>query len=199
MARGNTKFTARVRKAVEALRERETFASFQASSSSLFSPVLRNGAYTWMKVMDSDGTLISRRAVKGGEGAAPRECTHLLISVVLQSEDATSQTKPNPLGKAAIAHARNGVWVDIEGHGRRRLDRVYVLFIVPKGADPAHRRKYVTAKRNVQNAAEMIPDCNFLEVRRGIGARSLAEKINAAIGSWVRGKGRPSVARRSRR
>jgi len=65
------------------------------------------------KVMDSDGLLVGRRRVKDGEGAKPTEEVNLFIGVVIQSEDSTSQTKPNPFGKAAIGTIRDGIWVDL--------------------------------------------------------------------------------------
>jgi hypothetical protein len=86
--------------------------------------------------MDSDGLLIARRSVKSGEGGTPKNKVEILIGVVIQSEDTTSQTKPNPIGKAALAHIPHGIWADIKGDGRRRLDRVELLFVLPKGTTP---------------------------------------------------------------
>src|SRR5690554_5485387 len=95
-----------------------------AKTSCLYTPTYESGKYVWLKLMDSDGTLLSERPVRAklGEGSAPPAETRLLLGVIVQSEDSTSQTKPNPLGKAALPHVPNGVWVDTEEGLRRRLD-----------------------------------------------------------------------------
>lgn len=191
MAKGNTKFTTRARTAIGSLSDDKDLQLLPLKSSSLFSPVLRNGAYEWLKVMDSDGVLVGQRKVKSGEGANPTEEIELLVGVVIQSEDATSQTKPNPLGKAAIPHVANGIWVDLKVEGRRRLDRVYILMLLPKGAASKRQKKFDTAKRNVQNAADMMPDCETLVVSRGIKADALSKDIKKKVRPWLKGRGRP--------
>lgn len=161
------------------------------TSGSLFSPVFSSGAYRWAKVMDSDGLLIAARPVAEGEGGAPAEPVELLVGVIVQSEEATSQTKPNPLGKASLAHIPNGIWVDLEEDGRRRLDRVLVLLVVPKGAAPKHQKKFATAKRNVENAAALMPDAQSLAVNRGRSAAKLQADLKATVRPFFKGPGRP--------
>ncbi len=194
MAKGNTKFTARARDAVVALWGDADLALLELNSGSLFSPVLRGGDYEWIKLMDSDGLLVAPRKIKAGEGAKPLGDAELLVGVVIQSEDATSQTKPNPFGKAAIGHVRNGVWADVKGEGRRRLDRVYVLMILPKGAAPKHQKAFATAKRNVENAADLMPDCETLVVARGISGKDLYPAIKTKVRPWFKGRGRPKAS-----
>jgi hypothetical protein len=191
MAKGNTKFTTRIRNAVDSLVDDSELGLIETHSGSLFSPVFRGGNYLWVKVMDSDGLLVGKRKVKAGEGVAPTDDIELLIGVVIQSEDATSQTKPNPLGKAAIAHVSNGIWIDVEGQGRRRLDQLFVLMILPEGASSKHRKMFDTAKRNVENAAGMMPECDTLVVPRGISTVSLIEKIKKKVRPRFKGRGRP--------
>jgi len=192
MAKGNSKFTKRLRDAVESLHDDADLDLLTYTSGSLFTPVFKSGAYKWAKVMDSDGLLVAERAVGEGvdAGAAPPQAVKLLVGVVIQSEDATSQTKPNPLGKAALAHVPNGVWVDLAGV-RRRLDRVHVVFVLPKGAAPKHAKRFATAKRNVENAAALMLDAHPFPVARGASAA----KIEATLGEFVRpffkGPGRP--------
>jgi hypothetical protein len=118
--------------------------------------------------MDSDGLLVSRRPIHAGEGAADSSATFLLVGAVIQSEDATSQTKPNPLGKASLGHIPNGIWIGIANEARRRLDRIQIVFVLPKGVAPWRQSKFQTAKRNVENAADMMPDAITVEVPRGI-------------------------------
>jgi hypothetical protein len=192
MAKGNIKFTSRVRSAVESLWTDGDLKLLKLRSGSLFSPVFRSD-YEWLKVMDSDGMLVAPRKVKNREGANPTSEIELLIGVVIQSEDATSQTKPNPIGKAAIGHVVNGIWVDVENEGRKRLDRIHVLMLLPKGAAPKQQKPFATAKRNVENAADMMPDCETLIVSRGISGDELAKTIKKTVRPWFKGRGRPKA------
>lgn len=141
--------------------------------------------------MDSDGLLIRKRTVSDGEGASPANTVELRIGVVIQSEDTTSQTKPNPFGKAAIGTVRNGIWVDLKTEGRVRLDRTYVLFLLPKGAPAKERKSFETAKRNVENAADAMPDAEFIEVKRGASTTDLENEVKKKSLRWLRGSGRP--------
>lgn len=191
MAKGNVKFTTRVGAAVKELASDPDLHLVPVRSGSLFTPVLRSGKYEWLKVMDSDGTLAGPREAKGGEGAEPKFKVELLIGVVLQSEEATSQTKPNPIGKASLGHVKNGIWIDVVNEGRKRLDRVHVLMLVPKGAAPKYQKSFKTAKQNVQNAADMMPDCEVTFVDRGISAKKLRDLIKTKVRPWFKGRGRP--------
>ena len=191
MAKGNTKFTTRVNGAVDILFDDADLDLLKPKSNCLFTPVLREGKYEWIKLMDSDGTLIASRIVTSGEGGDPDNEVEITIGVIIQSEDATSLTKPNPFGKAAIGHARNGVWVDIKGEGRFRLDRVFIVMLLPKGAAPSQARNFERARRNVRNAADVMPDCEVLEVPRGISSNELAKQLKKRVRPKFKGKGRP--------
>lgn len=193
MAKGNLKFTKRLRAATEALHEDRDLELIRCESGSLFSPVFRGTGYVWAKVMDADGLLVAERTVKDGEGGAPSDPVKLLIGVVVQSEEATSQTKPNPLGKASLGHIPNGVWVDLAGGGRRRIDRVLVVFVLPKGAAASQQAKYATAKRNVENAADFMPDALAVEVPRGESAATIAKTLRRVVRRFFKGPGRPST------
>jgi hypothetical protein len=191
MPKGRTKFTENLTKAIKSLINDGKLGLEETRSRSLFSPVFSSD-YKWVKVMDSDGLLVGQRLVKDGEGGKPNEQVYLRIGVVIQSEDSTSQTKPNPFGKAAIGTVRNGMWVDLKVGGRVRLDRTYVLFVLPKGA-PAHEKKHFeTAKRNVKNAADAMPVAKFIEFNRGISAENLKTGIRENTRSWLNARGRPA-------
>lgn len=179
----NIKFTTRLRCAVQKLVDDRVLQAVACRSGSLFSPVYRDNKYVWVKVMDSDGILIAERGVDGeaGNGAAPSHGVSLLIGVVIQSEDSTSQTKANPLGKAALSHIPYGVWVDTNDAGRRRLDRVLVVFVLPKGTAAERRKPFVTARRNVLNASSMMPDSLSIEVDRGKSADAIADQIRKEV------------------
>lgn len=188
---GNKKFTRRLRDALAILAADPDLGFLDDEGGSLFTPIFASGSYTWAKVLDSDGLMLAPRIVKDGEGGKPAKPVELLLGVVVQSEEATSQTKPNPLGKAAIAQIPNGVWVNVKGEGRRRLDRVMTLFVVPKGAAPKKAKKFKVAKRNVENAAAFMPDAEPLVVPRGDSAKKLATKLKKAVRKFFKGPGRP--------
>lgn len=195
MPKGRTKFTKQVRRAVEQLTKDADLGLLECRSWSLFSPVFR-GDYKWAKLMDTDGLLVGPRVVKHDEGAKPKNDVEILVGVVIQSEDSTSQTKPNPFGKAAVGRAPNGVWVDLKDGRRVRLDRVFVDFVLPKGTIPSQKKKFETAKRNVRNAAEAMPDVEAIEVPRGISTDALMTKVKNKVRRWFKGRGRPAKAKK---
>lgn len=157
----------------------------------LYTPVWRSGAYRWISPMDSDGLLVKDRCVHEGD-AEPPQPVSLRIGVVIQSEFATSNTKPNPFGKALIGGLPLGVWVDLDDEPRRvRLDKIFVLFIVPM-ATAAHKKKISnTARYNVLNAADAATEAHILEVKMGSSAEALAEQLRKKIRPWLFGAGRP--------
>lgn len=183
-------FTSRLRNAVKSLTNNTAMKCSQAKSNCLYTPLNRSGKYVWAKVLDSDGTLIAERPVSGGEGAE-NNSVQLLLGTIIQSEDATSQTKPNPLGKAALLHVPNGIWVDMDGSKRRRLDQLIIVFVLPKGTAHAHRKKFEVARRNVLNASDIMSGAITIEVARSAGAEEIARKLRATIRPFLVGRGRP--------
>lgn len=163
----------------------------EAKSQRLFSPVWRDRRYRWINLMDSDGTLVGKRPVVGMSGSASESPVELTIGVLIQSEFTTSGTKPNPLGKAAISEAPLGVWVDLKGGTRVRLDRADIRFVLPEPASPAKRAQFKTASMNVLNAAETFADCEVLIVRKGINCDALSRSIKGRVRRWLKGVGRP--------
>jgi hypothetical protein len=190
--KGNVKFTRRLGAAIHDLGKIESLGLHACVSRSLYSPVaMPRGQYAWAKIMDCDGLLVGERQVKQGEGADTTRPVTLRFGVVIQSEDATSQSKPNPLGKASLSHIPNGVWVNLKKAGRVRLDRVLVVFLLPKGATPAHAAKFSTAKRNVENAAKLMPDCKWRVLPRQASASLMATELERITRSFIKGPGRP--------
>ncbi|MCC6867662.1 MAG: hypothetical protein IT522_02460 [Burkholderiales bacterium] len=165
-----------------------------SKSRSLFSPIFRSRKYIWVKVMDSDGILLSERKVHSGEGGDPAAEVSLLLGVILQSEESTSQTKPNPVGKASLAHVPNGIWIDVVNGGRRRLDRLLVIFVLPKGAAMKHQRAFATAKRNVENAADMMPEAVTIAIPRGASSSKIEAALKKTARPFLIGAGRPKGA-----
>jgi len=176
----NKKFTARLNESINAMLNDAGLHAFSPDSRSLYSPIYRSAKLEWAKVLDSDGILLTERTVHNAEGAVISPETEILIGVILQSEDATSQTKPNPIGKAAISHIQNGIWVTIKGK-RKRIDKLIVAFVLPEGASPKDQKSFTTAKRNVLNASGMMPDAVPIEVPRGISVKDLTIKLTSGV------------------
>lgn len=158
---GRPKFAHKVHVIVEELTSQSDLGLRPCRSASLFSPVYRGAHYVWIKLMDTDGLLVGPRQVMPGEGRDPDQPVELLVGVIVQSEDTTSKSKPNPFGKAAIAHVPNGLWVYTKTHGRQRLDIIHVVMVLPRGAAPHQRQSFETASRNVKNVADVMPECEI--------------------------------------
>lgn len=188
-----SKFTERLGYALDLLVEDASMKCHYARSSCLYTPTYESGKYVWLKLMDSDGTLLSERPVrpKDGEGIAPQEDTRLLLGVIIQSEDSTSLTKPNPLGKASLTHVPNGVWVDTVEGQRRRLDRFVVTFVLPKGTSAPHQDRFSRSMKNVHNAATVMPNAVAVEVSRGDNSKKIGQRLKAELRPFLVGKGRP--------
>lgn len=165
------------------------------SSQRLYTPVFRNGSYSWVSPMDSDGLLVRERSIDWEGTRTGVEPVKLRIGVIIQAEASTSLTKPNPFGKALVASLPLGVWVDVGSATNRvrrvRLDRAFVLFVVPLGMAPKHSKTHKTAWANISNAAAATDDAHMIEVPRGIAARALADRLKKVVNSWLVGRGRP--------
>ena len=85
-----------------------------------------------------------------------------------------------------------GVWVDLnDKRGRVRLDKVFVLFIVPMATAADKKKISDTARCNVINAADAATEAHFLEVGMGSSAKALAGQLQKKIRPWLFGAGRP--------
>lgn len=111
--------------------------------------------------------------------------------MLIQSEYTTSNTKPNPFGKAAVSRVPFGVWFDKDDGNRVRLDRVHLLFVLPKFVAPQYKKGFETVKRNVENAAAAMPDVDILVLERGWGKREVARRLKNHVRKWLKGVGRP--------
>lgn len=193
---GNIDFKGRVKAAVAAAHIE--FQCVELQGQELFTAVNRNGQYGWIHLMDTDGLLVTERPVNAVfDGETPSNLVSLRIGVAIQSEDKTALTKPNPFGKAAVGSAPLGIWVDVKtsaGRQRVRLDRLYILFLIPESintTDPKKKQDFDTAKRAVENAADANQDCRKLVVPRGVSAAKLQEEMIDSLRGTLRGKGRP--------
>lgn len=185
------KFTARLDFAIQLLAADKNLKCVAASTKSLFTPLYEGGKYSWLKVMDSDGTLVSFRKVHKGDGSAPEKDTYLTLGVVFQSEDATSQVKANPFGKAALTHIPDGIFASLSDGTRRRLDRLIVVFVLPQGTTPDHIRKFNRARKYVMNASKLMPNVVTVQVPRGGSSATIAQQLKTEIRPFLTGAGRP--------
>ena len=188
--RGRPKFTEQLAKALASLVSREP-KLIQTENAQLYSLVFKSGKYQWITLLASDGLLLSNWHTAKDKG--PKRT--ILVGVVIQSEQATSQTKPNPLGEAAAAMTPLGLWVDLLRDGqpsRERLDVVHVLLLVPEPSDAPRRRKHSMVRRNVQNVVDTVEQAHMLEMNQGDNDVTIAEKLMNKARPWLFGRGRPN-------
>ena len=187
----NTEFKSRLNGALEILREEMNL--LKPKSQRLFTPVFENRSYRWAIAMDSDGILAAERRIAGGEANEPHNRQILCVGVLIQSEYTTSNTKPNPFGKAAVGKVPFGVWFDTQDGNRVRLDRVHILFVLPKFVAPQYKKGFQTVKRNVENAAAALPDVEVVVLERGWGKNEVARRLKRHVRKWLKGVGRPTL------
>lgn len=188
MAKGNTDFKKRLNKALDIIIKDLDLERPRVKR--LYTPVWRDRKYQWMSPMDSDGLLLKKRKINDGNEAPPKP-VRLRIGVIIQSEFTTSQTKPNPFGKALVDRLPLGVWVDVEEKGRRRLDRTFILFVVPTATSAAQKTISAQARTYVLNAVDAAVEAHAMNVRIGMSAKKLAATILALVRPWLIGAGRP--------
>ena len=169
----------------------------------LYTPFWKKGkAYGWMSPMDTDGMLVSERGVEGGPAKAPKGVTvaPLLVGVLIQSEEATGRTKPNPYGKAAVVNAPLGLWVDrvclvsarngsstktTTVRSRVRLDHVWVLFVAPDDIPGL--------LSNLEVVTTAHRDSWYLPFPRATTPAAMAARITTDVRGFLVGKGRPKA------
>lgn len=189
MAKGNKGYKQRLNNAVNTVIEKLNLDEPRVRR--MYTAVWRNRAYRWISPMDSDGLLIKERNVHDDDDLLGED-VYLRIGVVVQSEFTTSLTKANPVGKALISAFPYGVWVDLTDDGRVRLDRVYVLFVVPKATAAGKKVTSAKARQNVDSAASASREAHVLEVGLGDSSAVIARKLLKKVNRWLVGAGRPA-------
>lgn len=161
----------------------------------LYTPFWKAGSYSWLSPMDSDGLLLAKReAVGGAPGSCPLkgcDVPQLLLGVVVQVEEATGATKPNPYGKASVVDAPLGLWVDIwEGSDaagwtrcRRRLDHTWVLFVTRDDLPGVHANLEVVTTTNKSSW--------YLTFKSSASVDVVATKLTSEVRGFLVGRGRP--------
>jgi len=189
---GRPKFTACLSSAIETLIDGQA-RLLHVKNANLYSLVYKGGKYQWLTLVGSDGLLLAHR-----ETDEPTR--NVLVGVAIQSEQSTSQTKPNPLGKAAAGMTPLGLWVDVREknqppntpYQRRRLDVVHVLLVVPRPTDQRRLAKHPTVLQNVKNVVSTVENAHFLELQQGNNANTIANALLRTIRPWLFGRGRPT-------
>lgn len=174
----------------------------------LYTPYWKKGkTYGWMSPMDTDGILVAERTAEGGTktGTPPTsvKVPPLLVAVLIQSEEATGMTKPNPYGKASVVNVPLGLWVDrvdwvdvLKKDGtkkakqrpvvtRARLDHVWVMFITRDDLHGVHS--------NLEVVTTAHRDSWYVSFPPNATAATMAEKIDADVRGFLKGKGRPKA------
>jgi hypothetical protein len=187
---GRPKFTAQLSKALIALRKQES-KLLEPDNHQLYSLVYKGGKYQWITLVATDGLLISEWHTDDATGPKRK----ILVGVVIQSEQSTSQTKPNPLGKAAAALTPLGLWVDIKRDGkssRERLDVSQVLLLVPEPSDAERKKKHPMVRQNVKNVVDTVEQAHMLELKQGANSTEIASQLADETRRWLFGRGRPN-------
>jgi hypothetical protein len=186
----NKEFKSRLNGALGILRKEMNL--MKPKSQRLFTPIFENRSYRWAIAMDSDGILAAERRIAEGEANEPKNKQILCVGVLIQSEYTTSNTKPNPFGKAAVGQVPFGVWFDTEDGNRVRFDRAHILFVLPKFVAPKYKKGFETVRRNVENAAAAMPDVEVLVLERRWGRKEVAKRLKKHVRKWLKGVGRPN-------
>lgn len=188
--RGRPKFTTQLSKALTALRKQED-KLLEPDNHQLYSLVYKGGKYQWITLVATDGLLLSEWHTDKTTGPKRK----ILVGVVIQSEQSTSQTKPNPLGKAAAAMTPLGLWVDIKRDSkpsRERLDVTQVLLLVPEPTDAERKKKHPMVRQNVKNVVDTVEQAHILELKQGENSAQIASKLGNETRRWLFGRGRPN-------
>ncbi len=188
--RGRPKFTVQLSTAIAKLRQQEQ-KLLATDNNQLYSLIFKGGTYQWITLVATDGLLVTKWHTSASSGPSRQ----ILVGVVIQSEQRTSETKPNPLGKAAAAMTPLGLWVDIKGQAgteRQRLDVVHVLLIVPEPTDAARKKKYPMILQNVENVVDTVEQAHLLGMPQGANVEAIAQELMKKCRPWLFGRGRPA-------
>jgi hypothetical protein len=160
----------------------------------LWTLTYKAGKYVWVKIMGSDGLLLaSRKTAKSGAKAGSQRS--IIVGVVIQCEQATSQTKPNPFGKAAISQVPFGVWVDVKQQKgnvvRQRLDVVQVALVAPEPTAYKAKKKFERIAQNLDGVADLLVDTEVVTIPQGAGATAIQNELMGRFRGFLKGPGKP--------
>ena len=197
-------FKARVKEASQEAATR--LGCIEIRNYRLFTPYWKKGGtYAWMSPMDTDGLLVCERQVTGGTttGVPPKYVLtpSPLLAVVLQTEEATGKTKPNPYGKASVVNVPLGLWVDRTDY----VDNGYFKSGKPKKPRPVHTRVRLThvwvmfVTRNdlpsVLSNLEVVVTAHsnswYRAVSKAASVKTITKVILGDVRGFLVGKGRP--------
>ena len=165
----------------------------------LWSLTYESGKYVWVKIMGSDGLLLATRKTTDSGSKAGRG-RMILVGVVIQCEQTTSQTKPNPFGKASISQVPFGVWADVEARKgktwRRRLDAVRVALIAPEPAAYKAKKKFHVVAKNQDGVAKLLVDTEVIKIPQGSGTIDIQNALMNNFRGFLKGRGKPHGAKK---
>lgn len=190
MAKGNVTFKHRVSAAVETLIDASTNKLEKPVSYSLFMLRKGPGGLVWAKLMQADGLLLRFTDAKHDEAAECANQVRVLRGIIVQTEETTSNTVPDPLGKAFVPTTPGGVWVDLGTTTRRnrvRIDFPTVLFVTPKPTSTLAKVKADFAKRKgtLDKVVAASPFALLEVVNQGDSQASIAAQVLARVSSHL--------------
>ena len=190
------KFEDRLKSAIQGLVKPEKLLT--PYDYDLWTPTYKDGKYIWVKIMGSDGLLLApRKTAKSGEKAGSQRS--ILVGVVIQCEQTTSQTKPNPFGKASISQVPFGVWVDVRQQKgsavRQRLDVVRVALIAPEPSAYKAKKKFKIVSQNLDGVSALFVDTDVLKIAQGAGAKDIEAALMDKFRGFLKGPGKPESSK----
>jgi hypothetical protein len=190
---GNREFEKRLKKALSLLAS--CLNLIEPADFDLWSLSSIKGTYTWLKLMGSDGLLLARRKTARSMKDKPGSEREILVGIVIQCEQSTGKTKPNPFGKASVGEVPFGVWVDVaiapRNIQRQRLDVVQIALVVPKPTNFYQRQGFHTVETNIRNIARILPQTSACVIPQGTSAAKIARALEVAFRAVLKGKGAP--------
>jgi hypothetical protein len=164
----------------------------ETKTQRLYTPYWSKGsAAAWMSPMDTDGLLVRERTIKDGESPPGKNvrARRALLGVIIQVEETTARTRPNPYGKAAVLNVPLGIWVDREDPGdpgtywRERLTHAWVLFVT--------RTNLGYVIYNLENVLAASRDAYYFAVARNASVATIKTKLREQTYAYLVGAGRP--------
>lgn len=194
-------FKAKVKAAASALRT--DLGCIETKTQRLYTAYWKKGSTpAWMSPMDTDGLLIRERTMKDGEAAPGKvKTTPALLGVIIQVEETTARTRPNPYGKAGVVNVPLGLWVDRQyleqetkkdgtpkkklktKYSRERLTHAWVLFVTRNDLS------YVIS--NLENVRAANRDAYYCAVASNASETIIKAKLREEAYAYLVGVGRP--------
>jgi hypothetical protein len=152
---------------------------------------MKGSTPAWMSPMDTDGLLVRERRVKDGDAPPKFAVTYpSLLGVIIQVEETTARTRPNPYGKAGVVNVPLGLWVDRwyepdQTWMRERLTHAWVLFVT--------RDDLAYVISNLENVRAANRDAYYCAVKAKASTAQIKAALRKQVYAYLVGVGRPRV------